>query len=379
MRAPGASAPRSGIAAGLNFLSFVRGDLMQIKGRRWGGALRRQALHPVSLRARRAPVARAPGSMTTSTASAALHALAAAFLALAMPARAEDPPAAPDPGSAKMEVLWDRGAYYTSVGLHIPLTKEQFPDGGEMTEWDVYRNLFLNSLRPRLLLLEASVYPMPVLGVYLRGHHPSLYSNAALGGATGINLIEAATAGFQEPWAVSAFVGDQMQFRREGEPQRDTNRGYMGYLVSVGTKHILKNVLIDDDWAELEWKLKGERKFRDERLSWSFRVGAKYNRNPDIADLYYLGVERSDLDFKGPLLSWLSNSKIVLKTEFTQHGLYLARQEVIVGKKIPVESRKFALTLEFGVIYERDVKYTGALAETSGKSTTLVLRPNIEF
>lgn len=278
-----------------------------------------------------------------------------------------------------MEVIWDWGAYYTSVGLHIPLTREQLPDGGETDEWEVYQNLFRNSLRPRILLLEASVYPMPVLGVWLRGHTPDLYRNAALGGGTGINLIEAVTAGFQEPWAVSAFIGDQMQFHREGEQKRDQNRGYMGTLVSVGTKHILKNMLIDDDWAELEWKLKGERKFQNERLSWSFRIGAKFNRNPDIANLYYFGVERSNLDFEGPLLSWLSNSKIVLKTEFTQHGLELARQELIIGRKIPVESRKFALTLEFGVIYERDVKYTGALADLAGKSTTLVLRPNIEF
>ncbi|MDF3822722.1 hypothetical protein P3G55_22680, partial [Leptospira sp. 96542] len=41
------------------------------------------------------------------------------------------------------------------------------------------------------------------------------------------------------------------------------HRGYMGYLLSCGAQHIHNNVLIDDNWCELEWKLKGERTFRE--------------------------------------------------------------------------------------------------------------------
>jgi hypothetical protein len=153
----------------------------------------------------------------------------------------------------------------------------------------------------------------------------------------------------------------------------------MGYLVSAGTKHIKNNVLIDDDWIEAEWKLKGERVFNEDRLSWSFRAGARFNRNRDIADTIYFGLRRSNLDFKSPFLSFLDNSRIDLFTEFSKDRPVLLRQELIFGKKYPMESRGMAWGLDFGVIYERASKYTGDLAPLAKTSVTLVFRPNIVF
>jgi hypothetical protein len=295
-------------------------------------------------------------------------------------ARAQEPTkgeAAPKAGRSKVEVLDDWGAYYSSIGLYIPISDDPFPDGGRLSEADVYRQLFERSYRPNVVALEASVYPMPVLGVWIRRNHPGFYDSTTLAGD--LNLIQTVTAGFQEPWAVSAFFGSQMKFTRPEEIERGTNRGYMGYLVSAGTKHIKSNVLIDDDWVELEWKMKGERIFNEDRLSWSFRTGRKFNRNPDIADTIYLGMRRSNLDFKSPFLSFLDNSRIDLFTEFATDRLLLLRQELIFGKKYPMESRRLAWELDFGVIYERASKYTGVLAPLAKTSVTLVFRPNIVF
>jgi hypothetical protein len=279
----------------------------------------------------------------------------------------------------RFEVLWEWDAYYTSVGLHIPLNEEQLPDGGDMTEFEVYRHLFARSLKPGLFMLEASVYPMSALGVWVRKHEEQLYEDANIGGNRHFNAIQAVTAGFQEPWAVSAFVGSEMQFTKAGQDRRDTNRGYMGYLFSAGKKHIKDNVLIDDDWFEVEWKLKGERVFMDDRLAWSFRVGTKVNRNRDIADVIYLGINRSSLDFRGPFLSWLDNSNMRLLTEVSSDQFHLLRQEVIFGKKYPLPSWGVALELDFGVIYEKAQKYTGSLAYLAETSYSLVFRPNINF
>jgi hypothetical protein len=279
----------------------------------------------------------------------------------------------------KVELLQEWGAYYSSVGLYVPLSDDPFPDGGQMSEWEVYRQLFERSYRPNVLVLEASVYPMPALGVYLRSHHPSFYDSAHLGGGSDLNLVKAVTAGFQEPWAVSIFFGNQMKFSRPGETERDTNRGYMGYLFSAGKKHIKENVLIDDDWAELEWKMKGERKFDVDRLNWSFRIGAKVNRNPDIADTIYFGVNRSSLDFTSPFLSFLANSTVKLFTEIPNNRVTLLRQELVFGKKYPIESARLAWELDFGLIYEQASKYSGALSPLAKTSYTLVFRPNIVF
>jgi len=272
----------------------------------------------------------------------------------------------------KPEVLTEWGAYYSSIGLYVPISDDPFPDGGRLEEADVYRQLFARSWRPNVVAFEASVYPMPIPGVWLRKDHPSFYDISP-------SVIQAVTAGFQEPWAISAFFGSQMKFTRPEETERGTNRGYMGYLVSAGTKHIKSNVLIADDWLELEWKLKGERVFEEQRLEWSFRGGGRYNGNRDIADTLHFGVRRSNLDFKSPFLSWLDNSRIDLLTELAVDGLALVRQEVIFGKKYPMESHKLAWELDFGLIYERASKYSGDLAPLARSAVTVVFRPNIIF
>src|SRR5215471_17305808 len=110
----------------------------------------------------------------------------------------------------KAEILQQYNIYYSSIGVYIPLGEEQFPDGGQLEEVDVYRELFQRSLQPNVFALEASVYPMPLAGVWLRKDYPDLYDRAP-------SLIQAVTAGFQEPWAISTFFGSQMKFTRPGE------------------------------------------------------------------------------------------------------------------------------------------------------------------
>jgi hypothetical protein len=270
------------------------------------------------------------------------------------------------------EVLTELGAYYSSIGLYVPISEDPFPNGGTVEEAEVYRQLLERSWRPNVVAFEASLYPMPIAGVWLRKEYPDIYDRAP-------SLFQAVTAGFQEPWAVSAVFGSQMKFTRPDEVERGTNRAYFGYLVSAGTKHIKSNVLIADNWLEAEWKMKGERAFKEDRLDWSFRAGGRYNSNRDIADTLHIGIRRSNLDFRAPFLSWLDNSRVDLLTELAVDGLALVRQEVIFGKKYPLESRKYALELDFGLIYERASKYSGDLAPLAKTAVTVVFRPNIVF
>lgn len=302
----------------------------------------------------------------------------ASFLTVSLALLSGGALAAEDQPPNDTELVWEFDAYYTSVGAHFPLTDAPVPDGGQMTEREVYRQLFLDSFKPRLLLLEASVYPLPALGTWIRSQEPGLYNSAEIGN-TGFNLIESVTAGFQEPWALSAFIGSEMEFTRPGKKRRGTNRGYMGYLFSYGGKHIKDNQIIDDDWFEFEWKLKGEREFEDDILTFSYSVGAKLHENPGIADIVYLSFRRSSIDFDGPLLSWLSNSNMTVKTEFTQHGMSFARQELTFGKNFPIKKWGVTLGVDFGAIYEKDRKYLGALLTPTEDNFTIVFRPNIIF
>jgi hypothetical protein len=145
------------------------------------------------------------------------------------------------------EVIWEWDPYYTNVDLDIPLTSKPIPTITSDSEGVIYRNLIEGSTIPRYMLLEASVYPMPLLGTYLKTHTPGLYNQGQIG-HSGINIFESATAGFQEPWAISAFFGNIARLVRPGETRTGSNLGYTGYLISAGSKHIKNNVLVADNW-----------------------------------------------------------------------------------------------------------------------------------
>lgn len=294
-----------------------------------------------------------------------------ALMALALAtggARAQDAPA--------IELVPELSAYYTSLGLYVPLTGKPLPDNRGDNELEIYRELLLNSLRPQVLLLEASVYPMPLLGTWLRRKQAGLYEDAQLRGD--LNWIESITAGELEPAALSLFLGSAMNLVRPGEPRRGTNKGHVGYLLSVGDRHIRHNVLVDDAWYELEWKLKGERASEDERLSWSFRLGTKRHSHDAVADTVYVGFKRGNLDWRAPFLAWLTNSAADLQVAFTAGGLALTRADLLIEKRYPLERWGVALAVEAGVLHENRRAYAGSLRDEDD-DVIFVLRPNVEF
>jgi len=266
--------------------------------------------------------------------------------------------------------------YYTSLALYVPLDDRPIPDNSGEDEFEIYRQLLANSLRPQVLLFEASVYPMPVLGTWLRRNEPGFYDDGEISGD--FNWVESVTAGFREPGAVSVFLGSAMNLVREGEERRGTNKGHVGYLLSGGTRHIRRNVLVSDDWYEFEWKLKGEREFADDHLTWSFRVGTQQHANADIADQVYLGLKRSNFDLRAPFLSWLTNTAVAVKVSAVDDGMSLAGAELLLSKRYPVQALRLAIALETGFIHESRRAYSGSLRDDED-DYLFVLRPNLEF
>lgn len=272
---------------------------------------------------------------------------------------------------------WELDLYYTNISLNIPLTEAPIQDLSGKGEWEIYSKLFRDSLIPRFLLLEAAVMPLPLAGAALKEYAPGLYNSADLGRDQ--NVIQWITAGFEEPYAFSVFVGDMVRFTKQGEEQLSSNKGYMGYLCSYSNQHIKNNILVPDHSLEAEWKLKGERSFKDDKLSWSFRLGAKIHDNPHIADTLYLGFRRSDLDFTVNPFEFLKNSSFEVRWDIgIRHG-NLVRQEYVLGKKFPIKSWEVAVKLDAGVIWEDPARYSGPLKNNETSIITVVLRPNIIF
>lgn len=277
----------------------------------------------------------------------------------------------------RFELDYELDAYYSNVGLYIALTEAPIPNLGTQEESSIYRYLLSQALVPRLLVLEASVNPLPLLGVYIKKNNRSFYDNAQV--SDDFNLIKAVTAGFQEPYAVSLFAGTVVDF---DIPNRTdvTGKGYSGYLVSAGNYHIKDNELVDDKWREFEWKIKGDRKSPNRKLSWSFRVGLKLHGNPEITDVFYLSLRRSRTDFHPVKSTFYHNSGFEYTFDMKRRTFDAIRHYFTVDKKWPLQNKKIALALAVGFVWESAKKYTGALgADRTGNTLEFILRPNIEF
>lgn len=283
-----------------------------------------------------------------------------------------------DTTDAGMEFVWELDPYYSEISVHFPLTDTPIPEITGANEFEVYRKLFVDSLIPRYMLVEAAVFPMPLTGVALKEYQRGFYRGFNVG-SRDVNLLEAVTAGFQEPYALSILLGDMVSFVKPGEKKVSSNKGYMGYMVSYSNQHIKRNILIPDHNLEIEWKMKGERIFREDKLSWSFRVGSKLHGNPDITDTFYVGLRRSCLDFSADYLSFLNNGSIDFRWDFAARDGRFLRQEYVIGKKFPIKKWSVAFKMDMGVIWEDSTRYSGALRDKDFQNVTAVIRPNIEF
>jgi len=272
---------------------------------------------------------------------------------------------------------WETDLYYSNLSLNIPLTNEPILHLGDASEMEIYRTLFMHSLVPRFMLIEAAVMPLPLVGVALKESASGFYNSADIG--RNQNVIQWLTAGFEEPYSFSLFLGDIVRFSKPGESKLSSNKGYMGYLLSYSNQHIRNNVLIPDHSLEAEWKLKGERSYKDDKLSWSFRIGAKVHENPNISNTFYVGFRRSDLDFRVNPIEFLRNSTFDVRWDLGAKRGDLLRQEYVLGKKFPIKSWGVALKLDVGLIWEDPSRYSGILHDTSSSNFTVVLRPNILF
>lgn len=281
---------------------------------------------------------------------------------------------AEETGGLGPEYTTELDAYYSNAAVYFSLNDEPIPVIAEEEETSLYRQLLRLPVLPQQAALEVSINPLPIVGVLLQENTDDFYDDNS-------SLIQAVTEGFPEPFAVSAFFGSVVRYTREDQPSDENNRGFSGFLLSVGTRHIRKNVMVDDDWYEFEWKLKGDRDFRDHSLSWSGRVGTKVHSNDDIADTYYVAVRREHFDARIDGFSWIHNSDMEYKVEIDHDSGEIVQHEVFYDTKWPISlgfGTGTAVSFGVGLVAERG-KYSGELAGGDDRETRLILRPELEF
>ena len=317
------------------------------------------------------------------------HTLSAATLvlasALAPATRAADTaaPAAVSTAAAANalpvnEWTWHLDPYASSIGLNTALGDKPIPTLASDDYGTIFRGLMEDSLVPHFMQLQADVYPLPVLATYLKSHSPHTYKKGDLSN-TGVNVVESSSTHYQDPWAVSAFFGNIADLELPRRPPGDNDIGYAGWLLSAGAQRLKDNVLIQDKWYDVEWQIRGDLKGRGEHLEWNFRVGSRFNANPYVTDVTYIGVERQNLDFDRPFLGWLNNSHVDLELSLSHDGGRVVREQLIFGKKYPFPERGYAITLDTGVVWDSPYEYSGPLRDSNRGDFTLVFQPSIEF
>jgi len=272
---------------------------------------------------------------------------------------------------------YELDAYYTSLSWVLGFGQQEIPVVSNLAELGIYKKLIKDSLTPDFIILEASINPLPVLGVYLREKQENIYNKGNSYGES--NIIESITSGFEDPFALSLFAGRIVRFAApEGMGNQGNNMGYVGYLLSTGTKHIQHNVLIPDSWVEAEWKIKGKRETDAQSLSWSVRGGAKFHSNKEISDTVMLGIRRDRIDFTKNGDDFMRDFGFEYRLDMLQTNLKPSRQLFIVDKHWPLDHGKLAVSLGLGVIWQGQERYLGVLAETQ-QAWSIVFRPNIQF
>jgi hypothetical protein len=268
--------------------------------------------------------------------------------------------------------------YYSSAGLVFKLTDEPSLQIGKSDELEVYKDLFLRSYVPEWATLELSVYPLPLLGVGLKKHYNSTYDNFDL--SDNYNLIESVTAGFDEPYSLTLLLNNVTSYNATEESEAP-NVGFMGYLISGGAHHIQNNELVDDNWYELAWKVKGKFSDGPKTLSWSFELGSKNHAHQEITDTLYVGIKRDRINYDGPVWSLLENTGFEIRYIVDRTNLSTVEQRFLVTKYFPkLRYKDMIFSLTFGVIHETDRKYSGELGLSQRSDDTLfVIRPSVYF
>jgi len=277
-----------------------------------------------------------------------------------------------------IEYDYELDAYYSNASIFIDLDpNHEITDATNYSEVDIYKDLLLNTFSPNIMLFEASIHPVGIAGLYFRQNHEEIYDEARI---EEMNLVKVLTAGYEEPYSLSFFIGRMMVFKNAKNNRVGKNRAYMGYLVTIGDYTIKDNQAHYDRWVNFELKLKGTREKENSDLDWSFRVGAKIHDNPNFADTIFIGARRSSINYNRSVWSLSYNNAFSTLLAVSADTFELTDAEIVLEKKWPIKSsRKISFGLGLGYLYNSGQKYRGALKNEGVNNHQLIFRPNLKF
>jgi hypothetical protein len=263
-------------------------------------------------------------------------------------------------------------------------------------EYRVFTRLLEKIYAPHYFLLQGTIYPAATMSSFIETDNPRFFKRFKT--YFDLNLLRAVGGGYEEPYAVSVFLGNLIFFSRENildtltcTERRQTGSALGGFLISGGQWHIQDNIRIADWWYEIMLMLGGslnETSIR--RIEWNFRTGLKFHQNPLPADVAVVTIQRDHSEWKYRGWSLKRNSSFKYICHFpigkdARHLPFTSRHYFIFSKKYPLPKPifginflfKFGLGVDWEYIKEFDRQpRTFNSQETS--SLSWVIQPNID-
>ncbi|MFW5770045.1 MAG: hypothetical protein ACOCX9_01290 [Spirochaetota bacterium] len=283
--------------------------------------------------------------------------------------------------AGRHEAVLEIDPYYSNVEYIYGFTTRPIPRKLFQQEGYIYLNMLKDLYRPRFILFEASVYPLPIAGVYIRKNHENFYEDSRV--SDNIYAVKAITAGFPEPWAGSIFLGNVINF--VSTEDKVVGKGYSGFLLSYGNRHIVDNIMVEDNWVESEIKIKGDSIREERNISWSYAIGVKLHENSEIKNVVYLSIIRDRIDLidnnLNPVWKFIfhnSEQELRVDSSISEDGQWTAtRYLFLLGKKFPIGSGKVTFAFSIGGLKTLGSGYSGSLEKRIDERWNFLLRPNV--
>jgi hypothetical protein len=281
--------------------------------------------------------------------------------------------------------------YKPYASIHFNLKRFQKPvalQKGE--EAEIYRGLARRLIFPNYLLFQVTGYPLSALSSYLETDHYNIYNRFEI--YSNLNILRSIGVGFEEPYAFSLFLGNILFLAYQDSAAnrlKQSGSSLAGFLISTGKHQIYDNIYLHDSWYQIELMLVGnlnEPKMR--KISWNFRIGAKFHQNEFLRDIFTLSIERNHTDWRLTSWSFIRNSIFKFQAHLpipsSEDNTHAASYLIFCGKKFPINlfHRKMLLTIGVGVRWEWVRFYNHQLDrfDPVPKSQLIWLfQPNIEF
>lgn len=259
----------------------------------------------------------------------------------------------------------------------------------------VYRRLLSHAYLPRYVLFQGTIYPPATISSFLETDNPEFFNRFKL--YDGMNLLKAVSTGPEEPYALSAFLGNILFFSRK---QPDTSQSQeigqqvgsalIGIVASGGHWHIQDNIRIDDNWYEMLVTLTGRVvEHRRRKMNWNFQFGLKFHENPLPNDVAVLSIYHSHSDFNLTRWSFIRNSELFTRINFPVSDdaarlPLISRFYCVYSKKFPftIFNHKILVKIGGGFVWAKLRRFDRDIREfDKDESARLVwlFKPNIEF